>query len=400
MFLINQPWDGRGQRIGDYINRFLNQDTPRFENFRVCVAFAKASGILELAPAIQDFMKRGGLVEMVVGIDEKITSKQALELVMKFSTEAYVFKNPASTFHPKLYLFEAAHSAIAIVGSSNLTSGGLYTNYEANIGIEFDLTIKEDLRIYKNILAIFSNVKEIATGNTRLLDMGLLKELVRRRLVGDETRPSRKNVKLIGNLSGKASPFLNVPVPPAPRIAPEMRKLIPRIPISHHPANHETTAYHPWQTFVMTLGERDTRQGRGFSHDVYIPIAARDFDGGFWGWPGKFKSSSSVTRGKYKERRINILVRPVTGQVQFVKGVRLYYYDIKHEFRLNCGRLVEGAKAGDLLVVQKSPFGTLFGGRSCHLEAMVFRSGLPGYDTFAKECKNQVSGSPKCWGYL
>ena len=51
--IINQPWDGRGARMGDWITRLLASDMPRFEIFRACVAFAKASGVLRLAPALQ-----------------------------------------------------------------------------------------------------------------------------------------------------------------------------------------------------------------------------------------------------------------------------------------------------------------------------------------------------------
>ena len=42
--IINQPWDGRGARMGDWITRLLALDMPRFEIFRACVAFAKAAG--------------------------------------------------------------------------------------------------------------------------------------------------------------------------------------------------------------------------------------------------------------------------------------------------------------------------------------------------------------------
>jgi len=343
MFVINQPWDGRGHQIGDYIIRFLTQDVPRFEVFRVCVAFAKASGILQLAPALHAFMERGGRVEMVIGIDEGITTKQALELAMRYSSIVHVFNNPAATFHPKLYLFEIAHKkAIALIGSSNLTSGGMYTNYEATIGEEFDLTKDMDRKSYEGILAIFLNATDSSTGGARLLDDALIDELVHNHSIMDETRRSRLVGSRPRKVSGSVALFPRLPVPPAPRIHPDLAKLIPKIPIIRGRADREgITALHPWQTFVMTLGERDTRQGRGFSHDIYIPIAARDYSADLWGWPHQFTRGTSYTRGKYEQRRIDMLIRPVAGQAQIVEGVRLYYYDIKHEFRLNCGRLVE-----------------------------------------------------------
>jgi len=66
--IINQPWDGRGVQMGDWITCLLASETPRFEIFRACVAFAKASGVLRLAASLQRFMDRGSRVEIVVGI--------------------------------------------------------------------------------------------------------------------------------------------------------------------------------------------------------------------------------------------------------------------------------------------------------------------------------------------
>ena len=53
IYVINQPWDGRGAQMGHCITLLLTSETPRFELFRVCVAFAKASGVLRLAPAFR-----------------------------------------------------------------------------------------------------------------------------------------------------------------------------------------------------------------------------------------------------------------------------------------------------------------------------------------------------------
>lgn len=403
MYVVNQPWVGHGEQMGAHIIRLLSQDAPRFEVFRACVAYAKASGVLRLAPALRAFVDRGGLVEIVAGVDEGITTRQALELIIKYSTTAYVFNNPAATFHPKVYLFEIPlKRAIVFVGSSNLTVGGLYTNYEASVGVEFDLAAKVDREVYESIHAVFRNASDVATGNARRLDANVLEELIRAHKVADETRSTGSRL-ISARASAAVLPlFPRTPVPPAPRIDPTVASLIPKV---RRASDRKATpsaviAFQPWQMFVMTLGERDTRQRAGYSRDVYIPLAARDLNQEFWGWPGKFKAESAETVGSYPARRINMLVRPVAGQAQVIENVRLYYYDIKHEFRLNCGKLIEGAKPGDLLVVQKSPVGTLFAGHVYEFEAMVIPSKRPEYQAFVQECRNQVKGSAKRWGYL
>lgn len=403
MHFINQPWDGSGQRMGDHLEQLLLQEHPQFEIFRACVAFVKASGVLRLAPALQKFIERGGRVEIVAGVDEGVTSRQALELLMKYSTTVYVFNNPVSTFHPKLYLFEIQQKrAVAFLGSSNLTAGGLYTNYEANLGIELDLTVKTDRQLYENILSAFTSFTDLATGNAKKLNVTVLKELTRARKLADETLGTGK-IKVRGKIPIKeAQMFPPTPVPPAPSIHHSLKGLIPKITQTggSRIVREALKDFHPWKMFVMTLGERDARQLTGYSRDVFIPLAARDFDPGFWGWPAEFGVASKATVGSYSERRVNMLVRPVAAQVQVVQGVRLYYYDKKHEFRLNCGRLIAGAKAGDILMIQKSPTQTFFEGRNYEFEATVIPPKYSAYKAFEKECKNQVPGSPKRWGYL
>jgi hypothetical protein len=153
------------------------------------------------------------------------------------------------------------------------------------------------------------------------------------------------------------------------------------------------------QVFVMVMGNRDTRQKIGYSRDIYIPLAARSFNPSFWRWPDGFSIASEGTIGRYRERRIDILVRPIAVQPQVVQGVRIYYYDKKHEFRLNCGRLVEGAVSGDILVIQGSREGATFEGQAYEYEATVISSTHPSYSTFFHLCTHKVKGSPKRWGY-
>jgi HKD family nuclease len=402
MLVANQPWGGRGERLGDHIIRLLAQENPRFEVFRACVAFAKASGVLRLAPALRAFMDQGGGVEIVVGVDEDHTSRQALELLTKYSNAVFVFHNPSATFHPKMYMFEIPdEQATVFIGSSNLTAGGLFTNYEINLGVELDLGMEAERQIYESLLAVFGSASDVTSGNAKRLDTALLEDLALTDRVSDETRPVTRRLPASRAVGVGPSLFPRTPILPAPSIPHDLAKLIPRAKPTGVPdaARIALADLQSWEVFVMVLGKRDTRQMRGYSRDVYIPLAARDINSTFWGWPGKFRVAKDRTVGKYLERRIDVLVRPVAGQFQVVEGVRLYYYDIKHEFRLNCSRLIEGANAGDLLVIQKSPAGVPSGKRTYEFEATVIPSTDRRYQSFARECKNQVPSSPKRWGY-
>ena len=63
-----------------------------------------------------------------------------LKLAIRLADQPFVFHDrTARTFHPKLYLAEGPDKAILLAGSSNLTAGGLFSNYEASLEAEFEL---------------------------------------------------------------------------------------------------------------------------------------------------------------------------------------------------------------------------------------------------------------------
>ncbi|MCJ7504449.1 MAG: phospholipase D family protein [Acidobacteriia bacterium] len=344
-------------------------------------------------------MRRGGQVEIVAGLDEGITTRQGLELLNRYSTTAYVFMNPAATFHPKVYLFEIPHTrATAFVGSNNLTAGGLYTNYEMSLGVDLDLRTGDDREAYEHILTFFSGATDLTSGNSRRLTADVISDLVRGGRVTDERRPARGPT----GHGDRGHTFPRTPVPPPPPIDPGLRGLIPvPEPTGRARAGREVvTEFFPSRVFVMRLGTRDARQLPGYSRDIFIPLAARDADPAFWGWPQSFRRGAAGTVGRYMQRRVRMLVRPARGTAQVLEDVRLYYYDIKHEFRLNCGRLIEGAQPGNLLVVQKASVAGTFRGRDYDFEATVLGPVNHEYQVFARECSHSVRGSQKQWGYI
>jgi hypothetical protein len=102
-----------------------------------------------LTPHILESKGLGSEIHIVVGIDLLGTPVEALQEILAWGVDSRVFKNPkpGHTFHPKLYLFEATgQRAEMFIGSSNLTDGGLYSNHEVNIRLQFDL--KQDNASY------------------------------------------------------------------------------------------------------------------------------------------------------------------------------------------------------------------------------------------------------------
>jgi len=114
----------------------LAEACTRADRVRVAVAFVKGSGLVA-APALEQVVQRGAEVRLIAGVDFQLTDLAAIERFDKPPSAARVYLSAQSseraTFHPKVYLLESRHDAVAIVGSSNLTGGGLVDNLEANI---------------------------------------------------------------------------------------------------------------------------------------------------------------------------------------------------------------------------------------------------------------------------
>jgi HKD family nuclease len=104
-------------------------------------AFVALRTILRLRDRLLAQFQGGCQLRLTVGVDLGGTSRDVLEELLRWNCEVFIFHNPIprATFHPKIYLFENATETTLIVGSNNLTDGGLYTNYEAAVRHDFEL---------------------------------------------------------------------------------------------------------------------------------------------------------------------------------------------------------------------------------------------------------------------
>lgn len=152
MHLINQP---NNQSIGSLLISNLNEN---FNTFKFIVAYAKLSGVRHLIEPINSFKSRNGQAIGIIGIDQHNTSLEAIQELFNICDELYIFhsENITQTFHPKVYYFESSNRIWFSSGSSNMTSGGLFTNYETNIYDEIDLNASDSNNIYSDIQQLFN----------------------------------------------------------------------------------------------------------------------------------------------------------------------------------------------------------------------------------------------------
>jgi len=141
--VLAQPFGGGD--LGTILTTELGNGT--WTSFRAVVAFLKLSGLRHLASPLDVFLTAGGEAKLSIGIDHDGTSLEGLQdlwRVINGRADLYVFTEgqggQVRTFHPKAFLFENDNNAVAIVGSGNLTGGGLFTNHELGVKIELDLT--------------------------------------------------------------------------------------------------------------------------------------------------------------------------------------------------------------------------------------------------------------------
>lgn len=134
MELINQPFSGQ---LGNRLIELL--DSAEYHTLNIAVAFAKNSGVLRIKNSIERFRRRGGRVNVYVGVDLGGTSYEALtNLLLHADSLNVVHSENGQTFHPKIYHFVGKNKGLVVVGSHNLTAGGLWTNFESSILIPLD----------------------------------------------------------------------------------------------------------------------------------------------------------------------------------------------------------------------------------------------------------------------
>ena len=128
-----------------------------YDSFTCLVAFASYGGVTALTNYIKEGKANGMKIKVVLGIDQKATSKEALEEVLIWNVDARIYHTSSNNiFHPKVYLFENRDIFTLIVGSNNLTVPGLVQNIECSLLIKDTIdpsSVHDDFyRYWKGIL--------------------------------------------------------------------------------------------------------------------------------------------------------------------------------------------------------------------------------------------------------
>lgn len=138
------------------INDLFNVDD--IQRVIVSVAFVNLGGVELLEENLRAHHDK---TTAFVGIRNDITTIQGTRRLLDLGLTLYTVDTGTRRviYHPKIYLVRGAQQAKLIVGSANLTPGGLNNNIEAGIVIECDLSNEADQALVESIESSFDTAQ-------------------------------------------------------------------------------------------------------------------------------------------------------------------------------------------------------------------------------------------------
>lgn len=125
----------------------------------ISVAFLKMSGLNLIMDTLKMFLSNKGELHIIAGQNFGLTEPEALscifDLLKNYSkSKLYLYKVESADciFHPKMYLFESKNGGKIILGSANMTKGGISTNNEVSICLDCKL----DSEIWEQSVSTFN----------------------------------------------------------------------------------------------------------------------------------------------------------------------------------------------------------------------------------------------------
>jgi HKD family nuclease len=127
-------------------------DVPNIEAVLLSVAFITESGVEKIEANLKGHAAK---LTIFAGIRNDITSHQGLARLHGTGGTLYTVDTGSRTviFHPKLFMVRGKQNAALVLGSANLTLGGLNNNIEAGLMLNFDLADPADKAVVDEIEA-------------------------------------------------------------------------------------------------------------------------------------------------------------------------------------------------------------------------------------------------------
>ncbi len=392
-----------GERsLGTKLNEYLLTRDPAYSSFRAAIAYVKQSGMQHVINSIGAFLRNGCSIELIIGIDQYGTSIEGLTPLLALSREYPSLRlfinhdeNPYVTFHPKIYCFENNDVLIALIGSPNLTEGGMYSNDECFIEIKLQKSSPNDNEVIRQINEALNHWRNEEAGNALLLTNELFTQLTENGYIRIETRLPYEPVDEEQTAQGINAPgpirtrlFRRLPRRRPPRAQHPATTITPREEREQEADLHDTT-----EGFIMTLMRTDVGTGQTTpgtsrrSPEIFIPLSARDNNPEFWGWPNTFSEDNRMP-GKYDRSNVRMFINGETVNVSMMT------WPAKHDFRLRCEALRSAGSEGDIIRIERvvNPI-------DYEYYVTIIPQNTIDYRIFRPLCNRQTPHSERMWGY-
>ena len=404
--------------LASWLDGILNGDVAEL---RLQTGFFSLDGIGLLIPALEKCKQKNQPTNVLIGSNDACTLKDdVIGLVdalgiPRDGAHLGIVSFGGAFFHPKTYHIKRPDgSQAAFVGSANLTASGLALHVEAGIALD---TRDGDAphHLSQIAAAIDSWFTEQRAGMTLVTGLQTVDELVESGVLALSRPPRASPQEKNGGTDQKVS-------------RPRLKRLfsLPKVKGSTPDTEEEFDAEDELpeidveavmggdvgedvvvevlppaaaqagnnQVFLMTLQKTDVGVGqttKGTSRrspEIFIPLAARDADADFWGWPNLFKADPT---NKGKMDRFGVKMRIGTTVVD----VNMMTWPAKHDFRLRSEQLRSAGNIGDILYMERSDGQSGF---TYYVE--VIPQGSARHGQYLARCVNAVRNSTRKWGYI
>ena len=203
----------------------------------ISTAFMTASGLSLLQGVLEPIADRA---RIFVGIRNGITTVQSIQKALEIGCETYMVDTGSRQriFHPKMYYSRSAVRAKLLLGSANLTMGGLRTNIEASVMQELDTAADAafltDLEGKLDaMIADYPDNVIRAVGDAQLAEFqraGRLTDERKRRPPAPAGSSTDRELDTVPKMGLHTSP-LNVPSPAAPPVVAAPPVPAPAVPV-------------------------------------------------------------------------------------------------------------------------------------------------------------------------
>jgi HKD family nuclease len=183
-FLGQGLYDEEIETSGNHICSALNNDF--FNEITFFVAFLRKTGLSQILKFLKKAKAENKNITFFVGIDQKVTSKQALEKLLELNIPCYIYNTENYIYHPKIYLFEGKDKNRIIIGSSNFTNNGLFNNVEASVLLDFTSQDKSGMKVLNQLKNYFNPLLEYTEPNLYNVTQEYIDELYEKGLLSNE----------------------------------------------------------------------------------------------------------------------------------------------------------------------------------------------------------------------